>query len=828
MAITAINTLKQWFQTGMIPRQEQFWAIFDSFRHKSDKVPASDIEGIDNLLLNKADKEAFITHLSNEAAHSDLFNAKVDKETGKVLSDQNFTVEEKNKLANIYQWIAANVQGAPNLGALTPSTVPSGTGSAYWFTMTAGTYTNAGGVVVQPNSLAVIVRDNLGSFSISQTPLGIDLSTYATKTYVDTNAGKIKPFVAQAYPLDSQVNHLGKDWVANAATVASDVPGTSSKWVERLSGYNSVYNVTTNVPLGAGLYYTSDSARLAVPISSRKSGVVITYETSFQVWVTEKYIGQLVTDNTTYWRNKFLWNNISENIILTANQITFQDDYYLDSTSVLSNFASVAQNTAIAFIEVKNLSKIKIRALKQATYPTITVWELSKYVDNANFIVDSTKTISLLTEDADGYVNFDFNTNITHVGISVLKTYKSYVQVSLSKTNRDIKVLDGVNALKNRVFEKIAAISDANINVYQLDGIATATGIGVQTGKNMAVGVIDCRKINTIYIENVKAFAIHGYLFSKSNDVTKTATTDLAYFVGGAAYPENYPADDSNVTYKSYTIPVPPEATYFYFSYKINAPLLKIYKGIETPLLKNSAVESVNNSDLIKALMIGETISNPLFAGLKMDSIGDSYTAGGNAGGVEHSYCNLLATNTGVNFLNLGVSTTTLANYVGAPVAASTNSMVARRTSIRSDANIITIYGGTNDYTYIKFTPSLLGTISDNTENTFYGALNILTNHAIATGAKVILITPLKIREDATEVLIVNAIIEVAKAKGIGCLDLYNMEFFNVSKKSAYIKNRRLLIDIDDLHPNPYGHKVIFYLLKKKVIEMLRGFNLNQ
>lgn len=237
MVITAINTLKQWFQTGMIPRQDQFWAIFDSFRHKSDKVPASDIEGIDNLLFNKADKEAFIAHLSNQAAHSDLFNAKVDKETGKVLSDQNFTVEEKNKLANIYQWIAANVQGAPNLGALTPSTVPSGTGSGYWFTMTAGTYPNAGGVVVEPNSLAVIVRDNLGSFSISQTPLNIDLTDYATKSYVAENGGKIKPFVDQAYPINSQVSSLGKIWYNNAATTIGEIPGTSSKWVELLSGY---------------------------------------------------------------------------------------------------------------------------------------------------------------------------------------------------------------------------------------------------------------------------------------------------------------------------------------------------------------------------------------------------------------------------------------------------------------------------------------------------------------------------------------------------------------------------------------------------------------
>lgn len=247
MAITSINTLKQWFQTAMRPTQEQFWAIFDSFRHKSDKVPASDIEGMDELLLNKADKEAFTVHLDDEAAHATLFGSKVDKETGKALSDQNFTVEEKNKLAGIYQWIAANVQGAPNLGALNPSMVPAGTGAAYWFTMVAGAYPNAGGVVVQANNLAVIIRDNLGSFTISQMALSVDLSTYLK--IADGN--KIKAFVNGPYLANSQVNHLGKDWYNTVATVTDDIPGTSPKWAERLSAYLTTSSLSSSVSFDA-------------------------------------------------------------------------------------------------------------------------------------------------------------------------------------------------------------------------------------------------------------------------------------------------------------------------------------------------------------------------------------------------------------------------------------------------------------------------------------------------------------------------------------------------------------------------------------------------
>lgn len=46
---TPINTLKNWFKTGLFPTQAQFWALLDSFRHKDDKVPVADIEGLTEL-----------------------------------------------------------------------------------------------------------------------------------------------------------------------------------------------------------------------------------------------------------------------------------------------------------------------------------------------------------------------------------------------------------------------------------------------------------------------------------------------------------------------------------------------------------------------------------------------------------------------------------------------------------------------------------------------------------------------------------------------------------------------------------------------------------
>ncbi|MCK0202778.1 hypothetical protein MWN41_07065 [Ornithobacterium rhinotracheale] len=50
MAKTDLNTIKNWFKNGLKPTQEQFWAWLDSFWHKDDKIPAENVEGLDDIL----------------------------------------------------------------------------------------------------------------------------------------------------------------------------------------------------------------------------------------------------------------------------------------------------------------------------------------------------------------------------------------------------------------------------------------------------------------------------------------------------------------------------------------------------------------------------------------------------------------------------------------------------------------------------------------------------------------------------------------------------------------------------------------------------------
>lgn len=66
------NTIKDWFRTGLKPTQAQFWATWDSFWHKDEKIPITAIEDIENILNAKADAEALTNHLNDTDAHAGL------------------------------------------------------------------------------------------------------------------------------------------------------------------------------------------------------------------------------------------------------------------------------------------------------------------------------------------------------------------------------------------------------------------------------------------------------------------------------------------------------------------------------------------------------------------------------------------------------------------------------------------------------------------------------------------------------------------------------------------------------------------------------------
>lgn len=91
MAKTARNTIKTWFETGDFPTQEQFWNWLDSFWHKDDKLPTSQIDGLDALINGKA-TTSDITNLQTQ------INNIVSGPTSKTLNENSAVTIPEGKL----------------------------------------------------------------------------------------------------------------------------------------------------------------------------------------------------------------------------------------------------------------------------------------------------------------------------------------------------------------------------------------------------------------------------------------------------------------------------------------------------------------------------------------------------------------------------------------------------------------------------------------------------------------------------------------------------------------------------------------------------------
>ena len=79
MAKTSLANIKNWFLKGLKPTQAQFWAMFDSFWHKDEKISQSNVNQLAETLDAKVEKQAFETHLNDINSHKELFDLKLDK-----------------------------------------------------------------------------------------------------------------------------------------------------------------------------------------------------------------------------------------------------------------------------------------------------------------------------------------------------------------------------------------------------------------------------------------------------------------------------------------------------------------------------------------------------------------------------------------------------------------------------------------------------------------------------------------------------------------------------------------------------------------------------
>ena len=211
--------------------------------------------------------------------------------------------------------------------------------------------------------------------------------------------------------------------------------------------------------------------------------------------------------------------------------------------------------------------------------------------------------------------------------------------------------------------------------------------------------------------------------------------------------------------------------------------------------------------------------------GKKINFLGDSITHAGNLGDDTKRFTYLIEQECDAIVRNYGVGGTCIAKSLKpSEVAEWDQDFISRVDGMDSDADIVVVFGGTNDYGHGTVP---IGTMDDRTDDTFYGALHTLYTMLLNKYpyAQLVVMTPLhRFNENKSQkswkgeggehlLTFVNIIREVAEYYAIPVLDTYATSGIQPS-----VPIIRDLYTVDGLHPNALGHRV----LANKIIAFLK------
>ena len=213
--------------------------------------------------------------------------------------------------------------------------------------------------------------------------------------------------------------------------------------------------------------------------------------------------------------------------------------------------------------------------------------------------------------------------------------------------------------------------------------------------------------------------------------------------------------------------------------------------------------------------------------GTKINFLGDSITQGAGASRHENAYCMVIEREYESICQNYGICGTRIAKqHTPSDNPRFDMDFCSRVEDMDADADIVVVFGGTNDFGHGD---APLGSMSDRTPDTFYGALHTLYTELLEKfpESPIVVITPLhRLNEDnprgdsnkpqnvGTLKTYVEIIREVAEYYSLPLLDLYKESGL---QPNVPITNEKYFVD--GLHPNDEGHKI----LARKIAKFLES-----
>ena len=330
---------------------------------------------------------------------------------------------------------------------------------------------------------------------------------------------KITPWTAKSYASGDQVNYLGKDWVSNAATLEGDVPGTSSKWIERLKSYKTVLDaINTEYPL-------SVKGTIGKNLYNKKTNILNYYCSP---------LGALVY-HTSYQTSDYI--KVSASTLYQITKITFIN--YFDSNLVFISGAGVGNTTS--FTTPSNAAYVRFSEQNgdMTGNQQLEVGSVKTAFEEYTVTLPATKINGLTTTVSsaiagDGYVKPAVGKNLYNKATNTLNYYVSgssglliynagyqtsdYIKITgstlyqLSKNTTFFAFFDA-----NKVF--ISGIQVANTTSFTTPATAVYVRFS-EVNANMSTGqMLEVGSVKTAFEEYV-------YLFDPKHI---PGTTDITY-----------------------------------------------------------------------------------------------------------------------------------------------------------------------------------------------------------------------------------------------------------------------------------------------------------
>lgn len=207
--------------------------------------------------------------------------------------------------------------------------------------------------------------------------------------------------------------------------------------------------------------------------------------------------------------------------------------------------------------------------------------------------------------------------------------------------------------------------------------------------------------------------------------------------------------------------------------------------------------------------------------GTKINFLGDSITEGAGTSSHDKMFTMLIEREYGAICQNYGIGGTRIARQKTPTEEKWDRDFISRVPEMDNDADIVVVFGGTNDFGHGD---APLGTMSDRTPYTFYGALHCLYTALTEKypDVPVVILTPLhRLNEDSpkgdnkpepvgTLKEYVNIIREVAEYYSFPVLDLYKES--GLQPKVPLIQQKYVP---DGLHPNDDGNAILAHKIAR-------------